>query len=176
MGTRWRPAWSLSYDPEPVAYEHPLAYLLGLEGLALLRAFRGEFDREFVEARLAEVRRLLDETALQQAVSVDEVDTVSGYRCWSATYDDPVNGAFGIEQPIMRELIDRLPVGDALDAACGTGRHSQYLAERGHRVVGIELRYPRCGDLALPTRQLMSAGRQGCSRPGQLTGSRQPDG
>jgi len=38
-----------------VIYQHPLAYLLGLEGVALLHAFAGEYDREFTEARLAEV-------------------------------------------------------------------------------------------------------------------------
>jgi hypothetical protein len=37
-----------------VIYQHPLAYLLGLEGVALLRAFDGEYGREFTEARLAE--------------------------------------------------------------------------------------------------------------------------
>jgi hypothetical protein len=38
-----------------------LAFLLGLEGVALLRAFAGVgFDRAFVEARIAETRALLD--------------------------------------------------------------------------------------------------------------------
>ncbi|WP_345498318.1 hypothetical protein [Nocardia callitridis] len=40
-------------------YEHPLAYLLGVEATALLRAFTGEHDRDFVQARIAEIRRLL---------------------------------------------------------------------------------------------------------------------
>ena len=40
-------------------YQHPLAYLLGIEGVALLRAWAGDHDREFVHARLADVRRLL---------------------------------------------------------------------------------------------------------------------
>src|SRR6266540_3633929 len=43
-------------------YQHPLAYLLGLEGIALLRAWAGAYDKALVEARLAEVRRLLDDT------------------------------------------------------------------------------------------------------------------
>ncbi len=43
-----------------VIYQHPLAYLLGLEGVALLRAFNGDYDREFTEARLAEIRALMD--------------------------------------------------------------------------------------------------------------------
>ena len=32
--------------------QHPLAYLLGLEGVALLRAFAGGYDRDFTHARL----------------------------------------------------------------------------------------------------------------------------
>jgi hypothetical protein len=44
----------------PVIYQHPLAYLLGLEGIALLRAFSGAYDREFTLARLREIQTLLD--------------------------------------------------------------------------------------------------------------------
>jgi hypothetical protein len=29
-----------------VIYQHPMAYLLGLEGVALLRAFSGVYDRD----------------------------------------------------------------------------------------------------------------------------------
>ncbi len=35
-------------------------------------------------------------------------------------------------------MIDELPPGDALDAACGTGRHAAYLLQRGHRVIGVD--------------------------------------
>jgi hypothetical protein len=41
-----------------VIYQDPLAYLLGLEGAALLRAFSGYYDRDFTDARLAEIRAL----------------------------------------------------------------------------------------------------------------------
>ncbi len=42
-------------------YLHPLAYLIGLEGVALLRSFAGDdHDAEFVADRLAEIRKLLD--------------------------------------------------------------------------------------------------------------------
>jgi hypothetical protein len=44
-------------------YQHPLAYLLGLEGIALLRAWAGDFDKAFVDRRLAEIRRLLARAA-----------------------------------------------------------------------------------------------------------------
>jgi SAM-dependent methyltransferase len=123
-----------------VIYQHPLAYLLGLEGIALLRAWAGEHDKAFVEARLAEVRWLLDNEALAShgGVMVGRGDTVTGYRQWSATYDEPRNGLFDVEEPIMHEILNALPAGTALDAACGTGRYASYLAARGHQVVGVD--------------------------------------
>jgi len=121
-----------------VSYEHPLAYLLGVEGLALLRSFTGEFDREFAEARIAEVRRLLDDESLAHGVDVDRLDTVPGYDLWAGTYDRPGNAAFDLDEPWLKELVDPLPPGDVLDAACGTGRYSAVLAGRGHRVVGVD--------------------------------------
>ncbi|MER8161020.1 methyltransferase domain-containing protein [Streptomyces sp. NPDC094472] len=119
-------------------YENPLAYLLGLEGQALLRSFTGEFDREFVEARVTEIRKLLDDESLANAaVEVARVGTVEGYRIWSATYDSP-NSAFTFDEPVIEEIVAGLPTGVALDAACGTGRLSALLAEYGHRIVGVD--------------------------------------
>ena len=121
-------------------YQHPLAYLLGLEGLALLRGWAGDFDRDFVRERLAEVRRLLDEPALVDHPGVDVArrDSQAGYASWAASYDDPDNGLFALDEPVINTILDMLPVGDALDAACGTGRLALLLAERGHRVAGVD--------------------------------------
>jgi hypothetical protein len=41
----------------PMIHQHQLASLLGLEGVALLHAFAGEYERYFTEARLAESGR-----------------------------------------------------------------------------------------------------------------------
>lgn len=121
-------------------YQHPLAYLLGLEGVALLRAWAGDHDRAFVEARLAEVRRLLDDGALvnHSGVMVGRGDLAAAYRGWAATYDGPGNGLFDSDAPVVREILDPLPAGTVLDAACGTGRYAEYLVARGHRVVGVD--------------------------------------
>jgi SAM-dependent methyltransferase len=123
-----------------VIYQHPLAYLVGVEGAALLRAFGGDFDEEFTKARLAEVRALLAnrELADHEGVRVQIRDAPTGYRAWSATYDDGRNSLFDLDEPYVHQIVDALPPGTALDAACGTGRYAEYLASRGHRVIGAD--------------------------------------
>jgi SAM-dependent methyltransferase len=122
-----------------VIYQHPLAYLLGVEGTALLRAFAGGYDRDFTQARLSEIRALLDsadqlgEEAWSRPITVAE-----GYRAWAPRYDQPGNGLIDREQPVVRKMLDGLPRGRALDAACGTGRHAQYLASLGFGVIGVD--------------------------------------
>ena len=121
-------------------YQHPLAYLIGLEGLALMRAWGGGYDRPFVEARLGEVRRLLDDEALalHPGVVVQEGATDAAYSQWASTYDEPGNGLFAIDEPIIDDILQTVPAGDAVDAACGTGRLTARLVERGHRVLGVD--------------------------------------
>nr|WP_269091119.1 class I SAM-dependent methyltransferase [Actinopolymorpha cephalotaxi] len=123
-----------------------MAYLLGVEGLALLHAWAGDngLDQRFVTARLAEIRRLLDDETLSAhpGVLVERDATGTAYQQWAAGYDDPGNGLFDLDQPVVEEILDSLPVGTgvrtAVDAACGTGRLSAPLVDRGYRVVGVD--------------------------------------
>ena len=122
-----------------MTYQHPLAYLLGLEGIALLRAFSGRYDREFTLARFREIQDLLDSAEeLGDGVEVRPITTREGYALWAPTYDEPGNQLLEIEQPIVREILDGFPIGVALDAACGTARHTAYLASVGHEVIGVD--------------------------------------
>ncbi len=121
-------------------YQDPLAYLLGLEGIALLDAWAGDHDRAFTEARLAEIRRLLDDEQLRdRGVLVERVSTVTVYEQVSAGYDAEAGGGlFAADEPVVAEcLVGREP-GVALDAACGTGRFAEFLATRGRRVIGVD--------------------------------------
>jgi SAM-dependent methyltransferase len=127
------------HDEARTIYQHPLAYLIGLEGIALLRAFSGAYDREFTLARLREIRELLESPdAFGAGTEARPISTRDVYDEWAPSYDGPGNQLLEIEQPIVREILDALPVGIALDAACGTGRHAEYLASLGHTVVGVD--------------------------------------
>lgn len=66
------------------------------------------------------------------------ITTMDGYRSWAESYDLPGNQLIDLEQPIVREILAELEPGIALDAACGTGRHTEYLASLGHGVTGVD--------------------------------------
>jgi ubiquinone/menaquinone biosynthesis C-methylase UbiE len=115
-------------------------FLVGVEGLALLRGLFSGSD-ESARRRIDEVRRMVDDAEAERfAVGADvpELDVTEGYSRWSTTYDKPGNPLVSVEQPAVWAVIDELPPGPALDAACGTGRHARHLVERGHEVTGID--------------------------------------
>jgi SAM-dependent methyltransferase len=114
-------------------------YALGIQGLALLRLWLTG-DSATVRTRLEEMRALvrdMDEPPLADPILGVEYDLATGYAHWAPTYDRP-NPAITREERAVRPLLDEAPVGRALDAACGTGRHARYLAARGHTVIGID--------------------------------------
>jgi SAM-dependent methyltransferase len=123
-----------------VIYQDPLAYLLGLEGIALLDAWAGDYDREFTDARLAEIRRLLDDEKLRdRGVLAGRVSTITAYEQQSASYDAQAGGGlFATDEPVVAEFLGGREPGVAVDAACGTGRFAEFLARRGHRVIGVD--------------------------------------
>lgn len=96
-------------------------YLLGIEGLALLRAgARRSF--EDVETRTEEIREILarlDEPPYAERRDLPEVDVDAGYAEWAEGYDEPGNDTIAAEEPVVRALLNQLPAGPVLDAACG---------------------------------------------------------
>ena len=112
--------------------------LVGVEGLALLRHLYDGSDEE-ADRRLAEVRQLLDDDAFAAGEPTREAETRDGYRSWSENYDEPGNPIVAIEQPVVWSLLEAAPAGRALDAACGTGRHTRRLVELGHEVTGVDI-------------------------------------
>jgi SAM-dependent methyltransferase len=115
-------------------------FLVGVEGLALFRHLL-EGDDETAAARIDEVRRIVgtqEEPTYGLGSDVPELDPRAGYARWAETYDLPGNPLISVEQPAVWALLDALPAGRALDAACGTGRHSARLVDLGHEVTGVD--------------------------------------
>ena len=113
--------------------------VLGFEGLAILRAWM--LDNATVKARTQEVLDIvtqIEEEPWSNPLIYSEDTVTAGYAEWAATYDDPGNPILLAEQPIVQEILARYPIGTVLDAACGTGRHTEFLASLGHQVTGID--------------------------------------
>jgi ubiquinone/menaquinone biosynthesis C-methylase UbiE len=115
-------------------------FLVGVEGLALMRGLFTGSD-EAAQARIDEVKRIVaDDEAELFGLGTDtpELAVAEGYARWSSTYDEPGNPLVSVEQAVVWRLLDQVAPGRALDAACGTGRHARWLAERGHEVFGVD--------------------------------------
>ena len=114
-------------------------FILGLQGVAILRnhwidpaAVRG-WTR-----RIAEVADNIDEAPWSEPWQAEERTVREQYAAWAAEYDAPGNPVVMAEEPVVRGLMAQYPIGVAIDAACGTGRHAGYLASLGHEVIGID--------------------------------------
>ena len=109
--------------------------------MGVLRSWLGA-DRAAIDARVADLERLLRERDAEPLLALElpapEVDSVTGYAAWAGTYDVLPNPLIRVEEPAVRRLLGGVPAARALDAACGTGRHADFLAARGHRVAGVD--------------------------------------
>jgi SAM-dependent methyltransferase len=79
---------------------------------------------------------------LSNARGLPTAELNEGYTTWSQTYDHPTeqdpDPIQALEGPVMRRHVEGLPDGPVLDVACGTGRHTAYIVEAGHEVLGID--------------------------------------
>lgn len=115
-------------------------YLVGIGGLALLRA-SGEVDGERAQ-RVAELQQIiarLDDDPYCRSRYTPAIERNEGYAAWAESYDGPGNVTVQLEEPAVRGLLAALPRGSTvLDAACGTGRHTAFLVDQGHEVIGLD--------------------------------------
>ncbi|MDE2824490.1 MAG: class I SAM-dependent methyltransferase [Chloroflexota bacterium] len=115
-------------------------FVLGLHGLAILRNLW--IDPASIKAwakSIAEVAVKIDEEPLSSPFHAEERTVSAGYAEWAATYDGPGNPVLLAEEPVVNNIVAGYPVGRALDAACGTGRHAAHLSSLGHEVVGVDI-------------------------------------
>lgn len=108
---------------------------LGLAGLALLRNWLvgGENDASIA---IDEIRRLIKKPLTIKKVS--KFNIAKGYEIWAENYDTVPNLLINVEEPVVRSILKKFKPGVALDAACGTGRYSDFLYSLGHKVVSVD--------------------------------------
>lgn len=108
---------------------------LGFAGLALLRSFPSGDPTNLLKEMLGKLKQ---QDWADDEIEIEEYETEAGYGLWAESYDALPNPLVDLEEPVVRSIIDRLPPGVAIDAACGTGRHAAYLLERGHSVIAVD--------------------------------------
>lgn len=122
---------------QAVTFDH---YLAGVVGLGLMRHWYA--DGEANDARLAELADVLSkrgEFPYSLELSPSERSAHDGYAEWAESYDGP-NPMINLEEAVVTPMLERLasPGLQALDAACGTGRHARLLAACGCVTTGID--------------------------------------
>jgi ubiquinone/menaquinone biosynthesis C-methylase UbiE len=113
--------------------------LLGIEGAALFRNLLE--DGDFAQQRIDAMRALaadFDSGRLSYRIPCLELDVADGYTAWAPSYDSINNVLIRAEERLVASATRDLPVGTALDAACGTGRHAEWLVAAGHATTGID--------------------------------------
>ena len=113
-------------------------YFLAVEGLALIRTtLRAPSSGHDRVEEIKTIVEAYDKFPHNLEIPMTEFEVDDGYDIWASRYDGP-NPAIAREEPFFHGLVERLPVGVALDAACGTGRHAAHLAAVGHEVIGVD--------------------------------------
>ncbi len=113
-------------------------YFLGVAGLAAMRRIlaRPSEGRPRIEEMRAIAERF-DEFPNDLRVDVIEHDVDSGYTAWAPLYDGP-NPMVAAEEPVVHQMLADVDASAALDAGCGTGRHTRWLHERGVSTMGVD--------------------------------------
>jgi malonyl-CoA O-methyltransferase len=75
------------------------------------------------------------------------------YNLWSKQYDQDVNSTITVDDAHFPQVLAEIKGWTVLEIGCGTGRHTQRLAQSGNRVVAID---PSEGMLEIARNKLAS--------------------
>ncbi len=117
-------------------------FFAGTVGLAMLRTWyeNGDLNAQRIN-ELAAIMASANEFPHSLELNPEERPLHEGYAEWAASYDDAkANPMIDAEQRVVRPLLERLvtPGCVALDVACGTGRHAEFLFELGCDTTGVD--------------------------------------
>ncbi len=113
-------------------------YFIGIAGMAAMRRVLSRPSEGL--PRIDDVRQVIeafDEFPNNIPIEVVEHEVDSGYTAWAPVYDGP-NPAIEAEEPVVRSMLSSLTPGVAVDAACGTGRHAEFLVDHGFDTIGVD--------------------------------------
>lgn len=110
---------------------------IGIIGLALLRNWLVGDDSKAYKI-IQELRSILSENK-DKKFETNNLDVLNGYKEWSKTYDKTPNLLIEIENTAVKNILNKIPIGSALDVACGTGRYARILKDLGFDVTGMDM-------------------------------------
>lgn len=67
------------------------------------------------------------------------MDTRKAYNSWSEQYDSNLNRTRDLEAIACRELLSGISPLHALEIGCGTGKNTQWLAEKATKITAVDL-------------------------------------
>ena len=60
------------------------------------------------------------------------------YNSWSDTYDSMLNKTRDLEAKAFRNLLSKLSFPSAIELGCGTGKNTEWLAEKANHVIAVD--------------------------------------
>jgi len=67
------------------------------------------------------------------------MSTREKYNAWAAQYDADANRTRDLEGVSLRRMLASLPFAEVLEAGCGTGKNSEWLAGRAKKLLAVDL-------------------------------------
>ena len=67
------------------------------------------------------------------------MDAKQAYDFWASLYDSNKNNTRDLEAIALRNMLDDISFESCLEIGCGTGKNTQWLADRSYSLTGVDL-------------------------------------
>ena len=65
-------------------------------------------------------------------------DLINHYNAWAFQYDEDINPTRDLDKKVTIESLSNINFLEVLELGCGTGKNSEWLVTRAHRLVGLD--------------------------------------